>query len=345
MSGNKRALTYGNVLLFVLVLNFFLPRLLPGGPIDYILGGENGAVLMSEAQKTALLGYYQLDKPMGQQFLHYVKGLVTLDFGPSITYKSPALEVIKGRLPWTLLIVGSSAVLSILIGLGAGLMSAWRHAGRADRALLLSMVGLSAIPEFLIGMLLLIGFSVQWSWFPLGGASTPFLPSHLWWDRVGDVLRHATLPILTLTAAQVASLYLFMRNEAVRVLQEPFVEFAWAKGLNRRTILLRHAARNALLPIVTMITLRIGGLMAGSVLAETVFSYPGIGRLLQEAILSRDYPLLHALFLVMTVFVLLLNMMADAIYPRLDPRVGRGNGDGPAMLRRAEGVEGRGGLL
>ncbi|WP_028548986.1 ABC transporter permease [Paenibacillus sp. UNC451MF] len=324
MGASKQAVTYINVFLFILLLNFFLPRLLPGGPIDYIEGGENGAVLMSEAQKAAILSYYRLDEPMWLQFLHYVKGVFTLDFGLSVTYKSPAFEVIMSRLPWTLLIVGSATVLSILIGLGLGLLSAWKHASRTDRGLLLTMVGLGAVPEFLVGMLLLIGFSVQWSWFPLSGAATPFFKADAWWDRALDIIKHAFLPIVTLTAANLASLYLLMRNEAIRVLREPFVEFARAKGVRSGAIVVRHVLRNALLPMVTMILLRIGGLLAGSVLAETVFSYPGIGKLLQEAILSRDYPLLHALFLLLTVFVLLLNVVADVLYPWLDPRIRTG---------------------
>jgi peptide/nickel transport system permease protein len=219
-------------------------------------------------------------------------------------------------------------MLSVIIGLGVGLLSAWRHTSRTDRGLLLTMVGISAVPEFLVGMLLLIGFSVQWNLFPLSGATTPFFRPDAWWERVLDTLKHAFLPIVTLTVTHMASLYLLMRNEAIRVLREPFVEFAWAKGIGSKAILLRHVTRNALLPLVTMIMLRLGGLLAGSVLVETVFSYPGIGKLLQEAILTRDYPLLHALFSLMVVFVLLLNMIADAINPWLDPRIRTGKWGG-----------------
>ncbi|MDG0876177.1 ABC transporter permease [Paenibacillus thiaminolyticus] len=323
---SKNTFTYLVVLLFVLLLNFVLPRLLPGGPVDFLEGGEDGPVFISDAQKAAMMDYYRLDEPAWIQLVNYMKGIITFDFGQSFTYKMPVYEVIMIRLPWTLLIVGAATVLSIIIGLAAGLGSAWRHTGNRDRGWFIAMISVSTIPEFLTGMLLVLGLSVKWDWFPLGGAETPFYAANGWWDHVLDVSWHAVLPIVTLTVANMASIYLLMRNEAIRVLREPFIEFALAKGVNRRTMLVRHVLRSAILPVLTLIVVRLGGLLAGSVLVETVFSYPGIGKLLQEAILARDYPLLHGLFVLMTVFVLLLNMIADRVYPRLDPRIQLGKG-------------------
>lgn len=317
----KHIVTYVSVLAFVLLLNFWLPRLLPGGPIEYLTGGEDSAVFVSEEQKEAMLAYYHLNDSLWAQFTNYLQGLFTFDFGLSFTYKSPVSEVIAAHLPWTMFLVGASAVLSLGIGLMMGLFSAWRYPGKTDRALFVLMLGLSALPEFLIGMLLLIGFAVHWSLFPLNGAETPFFQSAHWWERALDVIKHAVLPIVTLTTGSLAGLYLLARNEAIRVRTEPFVEFALAKGIGEKAVLLRHVARNAALPLVTVIVMRMGGLVAGSVLVETVFSYPGIGKLLQEAILARDYSLLHGLFLLMTVVVLCLNLVADLIYPWLDPRI------------------------
>lgn len=314
--------TYVSVLIFVVLLNFWLPRLLPGGPVDFLTGGgEQGAVFVSEVQKQAMLEYYHLNDSLWMQFTQYLKGLFTFDFGLSFTYKSPVYDVISIRLPWTLLIVGVSTLFSIIIGLAIGLLSAWRHPGRGDRVTFIAMLALSAVPEFLVGMILLIVCSVQGGFLPLSGAETAFHSSDQGLIRIIDVAKHAILPIITLTAGSLAGLYLLMRNEAIRVIQEPFIEFAAAKGLANRIVLLRHVARNAALPLVTIIFMRIGGLLAGSVLVETVFSYPGIGKLLQEAILARDYPLLHGLFLMMTVSILCLNMLADLIYPHLDPRI------------------------
>ncbi|WP_010271739.1 ABC transporter permease [Paenibacillus senegalensis] len=327
---SKQLAAYFAVLLFVLLLNFWLPRLLPGGPVEFIAGGEDSAIFMSEAHKEALLAYYRLDDSIWQQFMTYVKGLFALDFGMSFSFKAPVTEVIAARLPWTLLIVGLSTLLSIVIGLTIGLVSAWKHPGRVDRGSFVGMLTISAVPEFLLGMLMLLLFSVEWNWFPLGGAETPFLrPEHLW-DRIADIARHAFLPVMTLTIANLASLYLLMRNEASRVRGEPYIEFALAKGISESRVLFHHAARNAALPLFTIIVMRIGGLVAGSVLAETVFAYPGIGRLLQEAIHARDYPLLHGLFLLMTIAVLCLNALADGLYPYLDPRIRQGRKRGAA---------------
>jgi peptide/nickel transport system permease protein len=295
---------------------------LPGGPVDFLIGGgKQGVVFVSEVQKQALLQYYHLNDTLWVQFTQYLKGLFTFDFGLSFTYKSPVYDVISIRLPWTLLIVGISTLLSIIIGLALGLLSAWKHPRRIDRLIFIVMMVLSAVPEFLIGMILLIVFSVNGGLLPLSGAETAFLSSENGLDRILDVAKHALLPITTLTVGSLAGLYLLMRNEAIRVFQEPFIEFAAAKGIGERAVLLRHVARNSALPLVTIIFIRIGGLLAGSVIVETVFSYPGIGKLLQEAILARDYPLLHGLFLMMTVSILCLNMLADLIYPHLDPRI------------------------
>ncbi|OAB36004.1 ABC transporter permease [Paenibacillus glacialis] len=318
----RQLATYVSVLIFVVLLNFWLPRLLPGGPVDFLTaGGDQGAIFVSEVQKQAMLEYYHLNNTLWVQFTQYLKGLLTFDFGLSFTYKSPVYDVITLRLPWTLLIVGVSTLLSIIIGLALGLLSAWKHQGRSDRLTFVTMLALSAVPEFLLGMILLIVFSVNMGVLPLSGAETAFNASEHVIDRVIDVAKHAALPIITLTAGSLAGLYLLMRNEAIRVIQEPFIEFATAKGLGNRVVLLRHVARNSALPLVTIIFIRIGGLLAGSVLVETVFSYPGIGKLLQEAILARDYPLLHGLFLMMTLSILCLNMLADLIYPHLDPRI------------------------
>ena len=322
MLKNSKLGSYVLVLLFVLLLNFWLPRLLPGGPIEAIMGGgEEGAVFLTEAQKEAMLDYYNLSDSLGEQFVMYVKGIFTFDFGLSITHKMPVGELILERLPWTILIVGLASIASMIIGLLIGLYSAWRHPSKTDRSLFLSMLSLSTIPEFLIGMVLLITFAVNVKWFPLGGAQTAFLTSDVWFAQVLDIAKHAVLPVATLTIGNLAGLYLLMRNEAIRVRNEPFVEFASAKGIGSQGLVMKHIARNAALPLVTMIIIRMGGLLAGSILVETVFAYPGVGKLLQEAILGRDYPLLHGLFLMMTVFVLLLNLIADLIYPYLDPRI------------------------
>lgn len=321
MRRNKIWLTYAAVLILVILFNFLLPRFLPGGPVEYMAGGENASLFMSEEQKAVVLSYYHLNEPLWRQFVDYLYGVMTLNFGMSLTYKTSALAVVWSRLPWTLLIVGVSTLLSIAAGLLAGLYSAWKQRQGGGQPLFLTMLAVSAIPEFLLGLVFLIIFSIKLHWFPIGGAVTAFADQTRRLDEALDVLRHAALPILTLTVANISGLYLLARSEAGAALRQPFIEFAEAKGIGRGKLVFRHVLRNAILPMFTMIVIRIGGMLAGAVLVETVFSYPGAGKLLQEAILNRDYPLMHALFFIITVTALLLNMIADFLYSKLDPRI------------------------
>ncbi|MBD8006475.1 ABC transporter permease [Bacillus norwichensis] len=315
--------TYGAVLVIVICLNFLLPRLLPGGPLDYIEGSDSGAIV-TEAQRNAILEYYQLNESTTVQFLHYVKGVFTFDFGISFIYKAPVRDLLISYLPNTLLIVGIASVISTIIGIIAGLLAGWWNGRKMEQSLLYAVLTISAIPEFLIGLVLLLLLAVQVQWFPLSGAQTPFLRDATWWHMVIDRMYHATLPIITLVVVNIASVYLMMRNSAIEILREPFIEFAKVKGISRKRILLTHLGKAAILPVFTLIMIRLSTLFTGAVFVETVFSYPGIGRLLQEAIMARDYPLMHGLFFVFTIIVLLFNAIADVMYVRLDPRMKSG---------------------
>lgn len=312
--------TYGAVLVIVICLNFLLPRLLPGGPLDYIEGSDSGAIV-TEAQRNAILEYYQLNESTTVQFLHYVKGVFTFDSGISFIYKAPVRDLLISYLPNTLLIVGIASVISTIIGIIAGLLAGWWNGRKMEQSLLYAVLTISAIPEFLIGLVLLLLLAVQVQWFPLSGAQTPFLRDATWWHMVIDRMYHATLPIITLVVVNIASVYLMMRNSAIEILREPFIEFAKVKGISRKRILLTHLGKAAILPVFTLIMIRLSTLFTGAVFVETVFSYPGIGRLLQEAIMARDYPLMHGLFFVFTIIVLLFNAIADVMYVRLDPRM------------------------
>lgn len=312
--------TYGTVLVCMMLLNFLLPRLLPGGPLDYIEGSDSGAMI-TETQKEAILAHYGLDQPVYVQFVQYLKDIILFDFGHSFSSKLPVREMILANLPNTLFIVGVAAIISTVLGLFFGLISGWKSGGRVDRSILMWMLGLSAIPEFLVGLILLLLFAVSVQWFPLSGAETPFLRDANMFTVFIDRLHHAFLPIMTLVLVNISSVYLIMRNSTIQIANEPFIEFAKIKGVKRATILFKHVAKAAILPIFTLIVIKIGTLLTGAVFVETVFSYPGIGKLLQEAILSRDYPLMHGLFFMFTVIILLLNALADLFYSRLDPRV------------------------
>lgn len=298
---------------------------MPGGPIEFLEGQDSGAML-TEQQKASMKAYYHLDESLGAQFLDYITGLFQLDFGYSFTHKEPVLDLVMSHIPYTVWIVGLATVFSLIIGIFLGLWSGWVHFKKGDHRFMLSMMTIGALPEFLLGMILLLVFAVYVGIFPMSGASTPFLTSNDWWPVFLDKAHHAFLPILTLTLVNISSTYLLVRNETIQVIASPFIEFARMKGVQRKRLMYRHILKNALLPIFTLIMIRIGLMFTGAIFVETLFSYPGIGKLLKEAVLSRDYPLMHGLFFVFSMIVLLFNALADLLYPKLDPRV-RGGED------------------
>ncbi|WP_050615508.1 ABC transporter permease [Bacillus testis] len=315
---------YGTVFVILLLLNFFLPRLMPGGPIQFIEGQDSGPML-TEAQKESMIAYYGLDQSLWEQFVHYVKGIVTFDFGTSFSHKTDVADLILEHFSYTISIVGLAVLLSFIIGITIGLVSAWFHGKRGDRYLMTAMLAIGSIPEFLLGIVLLLVFAVNAAIFPLSGASTPFMADAGVLAGLKDQVWHGFLPVLALTIVNISSVYLLVRNESIRVLASPYMEFAKMKGLNRRRLLYRHTAKNALLSVFTLLMIRIGLLFTGAIFIETLFSYPGIGKLLQEAILSRDYPLMHGLFFIFSSIILFVNMLADYVYPKLDPRIKGGN--------------------
>lgn len=311
---------YGTVFVILILLNFFLPRLMPGGPIEYLEGLDSGPTL-TEQQKASMIEYYKLDASYIEQFVDYIVGIFKFDFGYSFSYKEPVTDLIFNHLPYTLWVVGISTIVSIVIGIFLGLWSGWIHSKRGDRPFMLTMMAIGTLPEFLVGMFLLLIFAVYFKFLPMSGASTPFLASSDSWAVFVDYAKHAILPIITLSIVSVSSTYLLVRNETIQVITSPFIEFAQMKGLKRNRLVYRHIFRNAMLPIFTLLMIRIGTLFTGAIFVEVLFSYPGIGKLLKEAVLSRDYPLMHGLFFVFSAIVLFFNALADFLYPKLDPRV------------------------
>lgn len=311
---------YGSLLLILILLNFFLPRLMPGGPLEYLEGQESGATL-TEQQKNSMIEYYGLNDSMAEQFIDYIVGIVQFDFGFSYTYKLPVNDIIMDHISYTLWIVGISSVLSIVLGIFLGLLSGWVHHKKGDKTFMSTMLAIGALPEFLFGMLLLIVFGVMLDMFPMSGAHTPFMDSESMWVKVNDAAKYAILPIVTLTMVNLTRIYLLVRNETIQVASSPYIEFAKMKGVREIRLVFRHTFKNVLIPIFTLIMIRIGYTFTGAIFVETLFSYPGIGQLLKESILSRDYPLMHGLFLLFAVMILICNALADSIYPKLDPRV------------------------
>lgn len=310
------------VLLIIITINFFLPRLMPGDPFLY-LSVEDGNVssTFSEEQVVQYKTYYGLDKPLAAQYLSYLAKLARGDLGYSIYFNTSVLEIITSRVPWTIFIVLTSLLLSSLIGVSAGVVSAWLRGKPADTLLYSGMILLSEIPAFLLGVLLLFIFAAKLRWFPLSGGVSPFLSFSSNFDYLKDLLNHAALPVITLTLTRLGGFYLLSRNSMLTVIAKNFMTTARAKGLKKNRILFRHALRNALPPIITRIFMSLGTFFGGAVLIENVFNYPGIGRLMREAVVVRDYVLIEGIFLFITVTVLLMNFLADAVHKKFDPRV------------------------
>jgi peptide/nickel transport system permease protein len=323
-SGTK-IVQYLVTILVLLTLNFFLPRMMPGDPLSYLLGdpGADAPMLLTEEMRANLLEYYGLDKPLLAQYREYLSGLARGDLGWSITYNAPVGSVLLGRLQWTLLLGGTAALIYVALGLILGAASAWRRGSRTDVGLLITVFSLGSWPPFFLGMLLIVLFSVKWQLFPIGGAQSAVAARVGGLEQVRSVLHHWFLPFLTLVLTYLPGIYLLTRNSMLSVLGEDYVRTARSKGILDSVVLLRHAMPNALLPIVTTVAMRLGFMIMGTMFVEVVFAYPGMGTLIYEAGAARDYPVLQGAFLVTMIFVLALNLGAELAYGWLDPRVGK----------------------
>lgn len=319
MAVRRNLVTYGIAFLFILTLNFILPRMMPGDPLMAIYGDE-ALITMTPEMKSHLVARFSLEKPMWEQFGAYFVALCQGDMGYSYYYNAPVLKVIMGSLPWTLLLVGSSLVLSTFLGTVLGIESGWRRGSKTDRALLAGLMSLNGFPDFFLGMVLLLIFGVMLGVFPLAGALTPY--SGLSGPAlVLDVLKHLALPVTALTLAHVAGGYLLTRNTMISVLKAPFMLTARAKGLSQTALKYQHAGRNSMLPVITMTGIWLGRVVTGALFVELVFAYPGVGQLTYQALLSRDYPVIQGVFLIVAISVLVANCAVDLLYPKIDPRL------------------------
>lgn len=314
----RRLDQYLIVFVVAVSLNFMLPRLMPGNPLALLAGVDVG--LMTPEQRAEVIDQVGLNAPLIEQFFDYWKSVLTGDLGFSFRSGRPISEMIGERLPWTLLITGASLLLSAVIGIIVGAFSAWRRGKKSDLALLTGMISLQSLPSFWLGMLLISVFAVQLGWLPSFGAVTP-ASDLTGWENVRDIAEHAVLPIVTLTVLSIPGVYMTMRYSMLEVLGDDFIRTARAKGASETRVLFGHVARNAIAPVVTFLAIRFAFAFGGSVIIETVFSYPGLGRLVFESVSGRDYPVMQAAFLVFTVAVLLANLLADLLYPLLDPRM------------------------
>lgn len=303
----------------ILSLNFLIPRLMPGDPALFLLGGDIETA--DPAVVESLRERYGLNQSLSTQYVTYWRNLLRGDLGYSLQRRENVADAIAAKLPWTLLLGGTSLLLATVFGIGFGAWCTWRGWGVETAGLGLA-IGLNAMPAFWVGILLLANFASRPGGLPSYGAYTPwesFAPFSPAWLR--DVGQHLVLPAATLTLALVGDIIL-ITNAALRdVMPEPYLITARGKGLRERTVLIRHALRNAMLPLVARIGLMAGLMFGGSTLVESVFSYPGIGLMLYDAVIARDFPLLQGGLLVIVLAVLVANAAADLLYRLLDPRV------------------------
>jgi peptide/nickel transport system permease protein len=298
---------------FAVTVTFLLLRLLPGDPALAVASTN-----MTEETRAALLTQYGLDKPLPTQYVLYLNQLLHGNLGTSFTQSVPVLDVLAGRIPWTLLLTVTAMLLTVVVGIPLGVMAASHKGGLIDRVV--QVVGVTGQSLFVpsVGILLLYLFGLQLGWLPIGGAYSQNVFGFQWY---GSVLTHLVLPAVSLTLIQLGSYALTMRATVVEALHEDYVVLARANGMTPRRILWKHALRNALLPATTLIGLQLGFLVGGAVLTETVFAYPGVGRGIYEAVTQLDFPVLQGAFLLLAVTVVAANTLTDIAYGFLDPRV------------------------
>jgi len=289
------------VIFGVLLLTFLLIHLVPGDPVDVMLGES-----ANMADRAALRADLGLNQPLIQQFGHYVAKLMQGDFGQSIHTQTPIVELIKARYPATVKLALLSLLIGIVIGVPLGVFAALKAGHWQDFVVTIVSVRLSAMPAFWLGPVLMLIFAVWLGWLPVSGMDT------------GTSI---ILPAITLGFGLSAILTRMTRTSLLEVLNDDYIRTARAKGLSERTVILRHALRAALLPIITIVGLQMGSLLAGTVITETIFSWDGIGRLLVESIEKRDYPVTQACVLIVALSYVLVNLVTDILYRLADPRV------------------------
>ena len=307
-----------------ITLNFALPRLMPGSPVDAALGKlASAGVPITNAERAAIEA--QLGQPHASvlvQYGDYLKNIATLRFGTSYSFPSQTVaQTIANALPWTVVLVGVTTIVAFVIGTLLGVYAGWRRGKLADSSVTIGATFFGAFPPFWLGLLLLYWLSFKFGWFPIKGGYNPGTTPNWSLSFLGDALWHSVLPGLTLAITTLSGWVFGMRNNMINTLGEDFVTFAEANGLRTRTVALLYAARNALLPNVTAFGLALGAVIGGAVLVEGVYSYPGVGNLLYLAVTDHDFPLMQALFLIITLSMLGAIFIVDLLYARLDPRV------------------------
>jgi peptide/nickel transport system permease protein len=306
-------------ILFIILLNFILFRIMPGSPERVLTRNPN----ISAEVKATLREKWGLDKPLfPDQFVSFVASTAQGDFGLSYKYRGqPVIEVLGSRIWPTVILFGLGEIIAIVVGMGLGAYAGWRRGGRVDYVGNGLSLILYATPYFVLGMFLLVIFASALGWFPTNGMLTAGASYDSIFERLSDFGQHLVLPLATVSLGLIGLYSILMRSSIIETLSEDYVQTARAKGLEDGYVLRAHALPNALLPAVTIVAIQFGYVIAGAITAEVVFNWPGIGTLTVDALSARDYPVLQGIFLLLAVSVVLANLIADLVYGLLDPRV------------------------
>jgi len=321
----RRILFYVCAVWVAVTLDFFIPRLAPGDPVAALVGKMSMKGYVTPTMQQSLSTMFGLDThdPLWVQYLKYLNNLLHGNFGNSLEYfPTPVLQIIRQDIGWSIMLGGVAVVVGFTLGCLLGIIVAWKRGTALDTILSPAMNFFSAIPYFWLALLSLYIFSYLLNWFPLsGGYDSANIDPGWSFEFIGSAIQHSFLPALTLVISSLAGWMLTMRNSMITTISEDYVLMARAKGLSDRRVMFWYAARNAVLPNITGFAIAIGTIVGGQVLTEMVFSYPGIGYALLQAVNQQDYAMVQSIFLIITLAVLGANFLADMLYTFLDPRV------------------------
>lgn len=301
-------------LLITITITFLILRLLPADPAMIMLGER-----ATDEQRATLIANFGLDKPLWQQYLMYLGRLAQGDLGISFYQRRPVMEIIGEKLPWTLLLMVTTQLLTMAVGIPLGIYSGYKRGSVLDQVInAVAIFGISVFVPWL-GFTLLYFFGYKLPIFPVGGAYTVGIENG--WDRILDIGKHLVLPVATLMVIYLANYVLYTRGSIIDVMEEDYIKTARSKGMKESRVLWRHAAKNAMIPTVTMAGLMLGRMVGGAVLTETIYAYPGVGRMIYQAVGQQDYPVLQGAFIILALSVIVMNIVTDIAIVYLDPRI------------------------
>jgi len=304
-----------------LTINFFLPRMMPGNPAEAMISSFHGHLNPQAMHALEVAFGVNTRESLVAQYWDYLRNIATGNLGNSLTFfPNPVSQIIGQALPWTLGLIGLTTVISFILGTLVGMIAAWRRGGLTDSVLPVTFIVTSSFPYFWLGILCIYVFALQLGWFPGNQAYDTGGQITLTWSFLSQLLKHGTLPALTILITSIGGWVLTMRNTMITTLSEDYVRMARAKGLSSFRVMTLYAGRNAILPNLTGFAMSLGFVLSGALLTEIVFNYPGLGYLLYQAVTNEDYPLMQGIFLIITVAVLIAVLLADVATAVLDPR-------------------------